>query len=409
MMLRGKALFTNLLVGLLILYVAGLLIYMLVHMEQFQWDFRTYYFAAEAYTKGLNPYDVNTISALSSVPITLKFVYPPVTLLFFRLFVLVDYDAASYLFLAFKFMFLMALVALWKYRILKDRADLPFYFFCVFAFNSAIYIDISAGNISVIEQFFIWLAFLFFLKRKIPLFCLLIIIAGFFKVWPILFLFLLWFSNEKKKWKYFSGSLLTFIALMLISFMISPGLFANFMQNAGAIYERGVRNPATFSLIMDPFQLLAKETGIIVPVAVPMIIFSIVIIGILFTSWQAYRRLSYTEREDKEKLFLFLACLVYALILPRFKDYSYILLIVPAYFILKELTYRKATPVLFILIILPSPISASLPGISLISRVIWEYYSLFMAFGIWGLYIYEIFSHGNGKDRKLRWNVLTGE
>ncbi len=132
-----------------------------------------------------------------------------------------------------------------------------------------------------------------------------------------------------------------------------------------------------------------------------MIIFSIAITGILFASWKAYRRLRYTEREDKERLFLFLACLVYALILPRFKDYSYILLIVPAYFILKELTYWKAKPILFILIILPSPINASLPGISLISRVIWEYYSLFLAYSIWGLYIYEFFTYGNCKDREL--------
>lgn len=391
----------KLLTTLLILYCITILVYMLINMDQFQWDFRTYYFAAEVYTKGLNPYDVNTISALSSLPITLKFVYPPVTLLFFRLFVLVDYNTAFYLFLAFKFMVLIALVMLWKYRILKGRADLPFYFFCIFAFNSAIYIDISAGNISVIEQFFIWLAFSFFLKRRAAPFCILIIIAGLFKVWPILFLFLLLFSNEEKKWTYFISSLLTFIALMFISFMISPGLFANFMQNAAAIYERGVRNPATFSLIMDPFQLLARETGIIVPVAVPMIIFSIVIMGILFASWQAYRRLSYTEREDKERLFLFFACLVYALILPRFKDYSYILLIVPAYFILKELRYWKAAPILFILIILPSPINASLPGLSLISRVIWEYYSLLLAYGIWGLYIYEFYTYGNRKDKEL--------
>lgn len=390
----------KLLTILLILYCVAVLVHMLINTELFQWDFRTYYFAAEAYTKGLNPYDVNTISALSSVPTTLKFVYPPITLLFFRLFVLVDYDMAFYLFLAFKFMILIALVVLWKYRILKDRADLPFYLFCIFAFNSAIYIDISAGNISVIEQFLIWLAFSFFLKRRVAPFCLLIIIAGLFKVWPILFLFLLWFSTEEKKWTYFISSLLTFVALMFISFMISPGLFADFMQNAGAIYERGVRNPATFSLIMDPFELLARETGIIVPVAIPIILFSIVIAGILFVSWQAYRRLSYTDREDKERLFLFLACLVYALILPRFKDYSYILLIVPAYFILKELRCWKVAPILFVLIILPSPINASLPGISLISRVIWEYYSLFLAYGIWGLCIYGIFTYENRKDKE---------
>lgn len=398
----NRLFFRKLLTILLILYCITVLVYMSIQMDQFQWDFRTYYYAAEAYTKGLNPYDVNAISALSSVPIMLKFVYPPVTLLFFRLFLLVDYDAALYLFLAFKLIFLIALFILWKYEILKREADLPFYFFCIFAFNSAIYIDLSAGNISVIEQFFIWLAFSFFLKRRTAPFCFLIIIAGLFKIWPILFLFLLWFSNDEKKGTYFIGSLITFFALMFISFMISPGLFVNFMQNAGAIYERGVRNPATLSLIMDPFQLIAKKTGIIVPAAVPVVIFSIAIITILFVSWRAYRRLSFAKAEDKERLLLFLACLVYALILPRFKDYSYILLIVPTYFILKRLDYWKAAPILFILIIFPSAINASLPGVSLLSLVIWEYYSLFLAYGIWGLYLYVIFANGDGEERESR-------
>jgi hypothetical protein len=373
---------------------------MSINIDQFQWDFRTYYYAAKAYAAGLNPYDVNTISGISPVPIGLKFVYPPLTLIFFRLFILFDYNMAYYLFLALKCASLIALILLWRKRILGNNTDLLFYLFCMFAFNSAVYIDISAGNISLIEQFLIWLAFLFFLKKKAALFCLLIIIAGLFKIWPILFLFLLWFSNEEKKWIYFSGSLLMFIALMFISFMVSPELFVNFIQNAGAIYERGVRNPATFSLIMDPFQLLAREAGIIVPVVVPRVIFSILILGILFVSWQAFRKLRMAKREDKERLFLFLACLVYALILPRFKDYSYILLIVPTFFILKRLSYWKAAPVLFILAILPSPLNASLPGFKLLSRGIWEYYPLFLAYGIWGLYLYEILIQGNGNERK---------
>ena len=87
---------------------------------------------------------------------------------------------------------------------------------------------------------------------------------------------------------------------------------------------------------------------------------------------------------------VFMVSLVYALIQPRFKDYGYILLLVPSYYIIKNTRYTRIAPFLFLLFILSDrmmlPIAAS------IYDIIWAYYPLFVAYCVWGIYLYEIFS-----------------
>ena len=163
-------------VGLLFLYCVGLVIHVAVHSDKLQWDFKVYYYAAKAYVAGLNPYDVKTLSEIAQDPrilhLKLKFTYPLVTLLFFRLFLFVDYNTAFYLFLGLKCILLIGLICLWRKEFLKIEADLLFYFFCLLAFNGAIYLDMRSGNICLLEQFVLWLAFYFLLRRRLLLFCL---------------------------------------------------------------------------------------------------------------------------------------------------------------------------------------------------------------------------------------------
>jgi hypothetical protein len=85
---------------------------------------------------------------------------------------------------------------------------------------------------------------------------------------------------------------------------------------------------------------------------------------------------------------------VYALIHPRFKDYAYMLLIVPSFYIMKNIRFTKAFPFIFIFAILASP-HLMLPGIDVLSSVLWQYFPLMIAYTIWGLYLYEIYSRAH--------------
>jgi hypothetical protein len=390
----SKKVLKRLVVGLLFLYCISLIVYISNHSDQLQWDFEVYYYAAKAYAAGLNPYDVKTVSEVAQTPrilhLNLKFVYLPVTLLFFRLFLLVDYNTAFHLFLVLKCILLIGLVYLWRKEFLKGEKDLLFYFFCLLAFNGAIYLDMRAGNISILEQFLIWVAFYFFLRRRVVLFCLFILVAAIFKVTPLLFLFLLWFSKERKKYIYAIGSFILFLAIQLMSYMTSPHLLVNFVHNACGLPDYGIKNPSTFTLVRHLLHLLSDKTGIVMTPKIELAVFFAIIAVIIFVARRAYMALGSVRVKDKERIVLFLACLVYALILPRFKDYSYILLIVPAYFILSRVNYLKVFPLLFIFTTLSSR-HIMLPGLGTIFGILWEYYPLIVAYCILTLYLYDIF------------------
>ena len=97
--------------------------------------------------------------------------------------------------------------------------------------------------------------------------------------------------------------------------------------------------------------------------------------------------------ENRQMLDVFLVCLAYALIHPRFKDYAYILLVVPAYYIIMSNRFTKANPFVFFLAILLYP-PFIIPGTETIFMFFWKYYPLMVAYAIWAMYLYEILSSG---------------
>lgn len=147
------------------------------HKNKYQWDFKTYYFAGRANALGLNPYEKDSLQRLARQRISFLYHYPPYTLWFFSLFSRFSYSTAYTIYLVFKCALLCALLILWSRVFLKKEAGFLFFVFCFLAFNSTIYVDLVAGNVSIIEQFFLWTGFYFLLRRK-PLLCCLFILLG---------------------------------------------------------------------------------------------------------------------------------------------------------------------------------------------------------------------------------------
>jgi hypothetical protein len=338
--------------GVLLLYVTGLVIYVWVNPGHFQWDFDVYYAGAKACSVGANPYDSEVLAQYLRVPTKLDFVYPSITLLVFRPFLLMQYSLAYHLFLALKCLLLIGLLFLWKTFFLRNKFDFLFVLFCFFGFNGAVFLDFMAGNISIFEQFLLWVGFYFFLKRRFIYFGSLIVVAAAFKIVPILFLFLLWHCDDGRKYYYFGGFVFLFALFMGSSYIAAPELFAGFVHNALRFSERGIINPSNYSLIADFFKLLYLKTGVNAPGWIPATLFMGVAVVVLAVSYRAYKALKAVQILDRDLIVLFMACIVYALILPRFKDYSYILLLPPAYFIITRVQNLKTFPILFAILIL---------------------------------------------------------
>jgi len=386
---KSKAL-VWLMLALLSVYSAFLLWDIFVHRESKQWDFQTYYYAAKAHASDLNPYALINLSEVAHKKIRLRFLYPPVTLWFFRLFALFDYTTAYILYFLFKCFLLLGLVFLWAKVFLSHERDWVFYFFLLFAFNSALYVDLVAGNISLLEQFFIWLAFFFFLKKRFSLFCLCLLGAALFKTTPIVFLALLFFLPGKKKYVYAAAALSVFGAANLI-FYRTDSLFAAYL-----FYARrkgpGIFSHSTLGFFLDLFGYFKEKEVISVPQALPSLLFYATIAVVLGVTFFRLKRIRFGRKLEDPRILIFLVCVIYVLVLPRFKDYSYVLMIVPAYYVIKRFVSEGSVYPWILIFFLSTPIHVNLPGFNGFFTFFWNYYPLFLAFVVWILYLFLLSS-----------------
>ena len=215
---------------LLLLYFITLVLHISAHDDQYQWDFRTHRKAGEIFASGSDPYDPNVL--INQKDASFLYTYPPVTLCFYWLFTLTDGETAFQIFLFVKCILLIGLIVFWKSAFLSQEGDSLFYLFSLLAFNCAVFADLIAGNINLIEQILLWAAFFFYLKRRLALFCVFALLAASFKMTPIFFLVLLLLCDHEKKYAYLVGAGSIFLAYLLIQYLILQDMFTGFIRNA---------------------------------------------------------------------------------------------------------------------------------------------------------------------------------
>jgi hypothetical protein len=109
-----------------------------------------------------------------------------------------------------------------------------------------------------------------------------------------------------------AASSAAFLASVGLQRLLAPEWFAIFAFRAGSVDERGPSNPALLSLFRDLF----PEAGL------ALALWAAAVLVVVFLSVRTLRRTKADMR-----LRIMLAALTYALIAPRFKDYSYELLL----------------------------------------------------------------------------------
>ena len=379
---------------LLLVYFITLILHVSAHEDQYLWDFRSHRESGKILASGSNPYDADTLPP--KIRTTFLYTYPPVTLFFYRLLAIPKYKTAFHIFLIAKSILLVGLVYFWKREFFKQDGAILFYVFCLLAFNSAVFLDMIAGNINVVQQALLWLGFSFYIKGRYKLFCLFTLIAASFKMTPIFFLILMLLPEDKNKYKYFFGAGAVFLSYLLTQYLIVPELFTGFIKNAlEVVGEPGGVVPSTNKLIAGIFEIVSKITGITAPSAFQSAIFIIIAAVIVFYSYKAIMRLKLAQVPNRAMLEVFVVCLVYALIHPRFKDYGYILLIVPSFYVIKNVHHTKITSFLFLLFIMSNWMMLFI--VSSIYDIVWVFFPLMVVYCVWGIYLHEIFSLKNEK------------
>ena len=181
-----------------------------------------------------------------------------------------------------------------------------------------------------------------------------------------------------------------FLAYLAIQYIIVPHLFMDFIKNAlSVVGESGGVVPSSYKLVTDLLQGIAKVSGTGLPAGVPAAAAVVLAAAILYLAYRGWRQLQPRPALERKVLSVMLICLTYALVHPRFKDYMYLLLLLPAYYLIKNIRTVRAAPLLFILFVLSGQ-RMLLPLASELMGFIWYYYPLMVAFCTWGLYLYEI-------------------
>jgi hypothetical protein len=354
----------------------------------YMWDFRMYYFSAKAYAAGLNPYSPSDVRGLAGEKV-LEFYYFPLSLHFFKLFTYLPYKEAARIFMLIKFGLVVYLIVLWQRLFLKRSMDSLFMLFCLLAFNSAMYIDFRAGNVSVIEQAFIWSAFACFISRKPTSFGVLLVMGAVFKAVILVFSVLILLSPGREKYRAAAVTFSVFALTVIIEWLIDPELTKQFLAHALNIIditqERGIVNPSVFSLLVEAGRAFTQVFGVEAPGGAIRLIYVIWISTVMYLSWKAVKKLDMNS-EEQRKTAVYVACLFFALIAVRFKDYSFILLLVPTYSFMLSTNYVGKYFLLFILTVLSAE-RIALPGLDLVVWFLWNYYPTFVALLLWILYL----------------------
>jgi len=296
----------------------------------FQWDFKRYYFAGRLSLLGYNPYNFEKMLQLfgDQLPLKMPFLYPPYTLIFFRLLSRLSMLKAYYLFFILKFFMYGFLIAIWKKVFFKGSNIFYFLLFiAVSIFSEGVCADFSTGNISVIEQLLFWIGIVCFVKRKLILSGIFILFSASFKFllssFLVLFLVVGFFGH-------FFIFLSTLITLFVCTYLMSPFYFgdvvkSNFQKNA--LNESGH--------IAISIRVFLKELNISNPTIFYVVMGSFIAVCFIYIVAK-----NHALFKKDNLLLIYFSIITYCLIMPILKDYEQIILIPPAYFLL-DYFYRK--------------------------------------------------------------------
>ena len=345
-------------------------------LHVYQWDVGVYWWGGRAFAHGASPY-----GPIPRQPEYLHFVYPPLVAALFAPFSVLNVSATKVVWFALKLIAFFTTVRLWRSRLDAGRLPVPTLFFFTFAFGSALLVDFTAGNIAVFEQCLLWIGFAALLARRWWIFALLVVLAAQAKLTPIFFLGLLLFCDDRPRWAPFVGGALCFAVAVGANALLLPDQTREFLASISSLRERGWGNPSTLGVMED---LVDQLRGLRVPLpAVTAHLLYLAAVAAIFRHtvrwWRAGR-----DTTPREPLMVVLVALtVYALVMPRMKDYSYVALLPVGWYVL-AMHRQAAAPLAVLAVLVPRPVPQLKLWLPLVPQV-YTYAPLLGALVLWGI------------------------
>lgn len=325
-----------------VVFVVATLLQAAVILRQpatFQWDLVAYARGVSLSAAGLNPYDATLVIAPpAGSEVTgaghLPFVYPPHTLLLFRILFAGGFRAAYVAFLVVKVTLLFGAARAWTLGWIRreDRALFPL--FALAAFNGCASVDLAAGNVATYEAFFLALGFIFFVRGRRWAFAACVLAASVFKLAPLGLLVALAFERRRDGARALAVTTGVVFALACIAVAVAPTLHHAFFDAVtgltGSAHERAFQNPSSREFAGDVGVVLASQAGAARRIGSASYLAWVCVVALVSAGALVRRaRIAAVTDEELRRYVLTVACLAYAVTAPRFKDYSFLIVVAP--------------------------------------------------------------------------------
>jgi len=293
--------------------------------DEFLWDFKTYYFAVRVYEQGASPYEVSNLRATARITGILPFYYPLSALHVLRPLCDLDYAIASRIWMVSKAAAMILLLLVWRRLFLRDLAWWPLLGLGLFGFGGATLWDMKAGNVSTFEQLFLWSGFALLMRRQVSAFVACVVAASVFKLMPAVFLLLLLLPSLRSRANLskMAAGIVAVLLVALLPFAEHADRLGSLLHGLRTAHTRLQFNP-TFLGALDE---LAVEHGMAVLAGWRKYIVLAAYYALLFTVSRRFLARAWSGNSLQSAILI--AVLLYALIVPRFIIYSYMIVIVP--------------------------------------------------------------------------------
>jgi hypothetical protein len=303
----------------------------LIRTEKTQWDLKVYMACSRTLASGGNPYATQPFFDGSNF----QCLYPPLIIDLYRPFTAASdafgEGAGERFWALMKVLSMIWIIYLWRKIVLRPGPDLWRALFAALAFGSPFMSDFRAGNAGSFEHALLWAALAAFIAGKDLLFAALLAASAQPKLAPLAFLPLVISKPRPNVRALFLGGTLA-VGAFALNEWAHPGLLREFfLQLADPKqpwrYERGPNNCSFVGLTQHVLETAWGNRPLASSWAMRVnAVWSAAIVGA--TGWSLARLWNGAgAEEDKRRRAVLLYAVAYALIVPRLKDYSFLLLI----------------------------------------------------------------------------------
>ena len=296
------------------------------------WDFLVYYNTSIAFAKGINPYSMSeTVQEIGFSFLPYK--YSPISLYLFKVFNLWSYYDSLQIYMVLKTFIWFLTISIWTIYVFQDYKLKTFLILITtFGFNKAALLDFNAGNISIFEVFAITIAVIFLLRNNIIIYCLIIAFLALFKVQIIALIFISLINFERKRVYITISFLFICTILFLLYYYCEPLITQAYIdQIYNSMQDKGSPSP-NFGVLLLINQFVNPFLNKIIDFKYwNYIIYFCWINLIALLTFLVFKK---TKTKVTNMILITYSIFAYALIIPRFQDYTFTFLFVPALYVI---------------------------------------------------------------------------